>query len=281
MSIEVKNLFYFYNPKSSIEVGALNNINLSIPNHSFSAIIGETGSGKTTLVQHFNGLYFPSTGEVKVDDFILTGKKKKYKRLKEIKKHVGLIFQFPEYQLFEETVLLDVAYGPKNFGLSEKESIEAAKKALNQVGIPESYYERSPFELSGGERRRVAIAGILAMEPDILVLDEPNAGLDPQGCKEIMQLVTDYYAKDKTVIIVTHDMNLVLEYCDNAYLLHEGKLIFQGSPYDLFKDYQDLVEVPPLYFFVNKLNNVGFDIPLRKIHFTDDLIPYVEKGRKK
>ena len=228
MAIKVSNVFYTYLPKSPTKTLALNDISLTIEEHSFVAFVGETGSGKSTLIQTFNALLCPTSGQVEVDDFVITSKAKKNKRVKDLRKHLGLVFQFPEYQLFEETVEKDVAFGVKNFGADEKTALEKAHKAILSVGLDESYFKRSPFDLSGGEKRRVAIAGILAIEPDILVLDEPTAGLDPKGVSDLMSLVTKMHKEGKTIIIVTHDMDVVMNYCEKVFVLKKGQLAFSS-----------------------------------------------------
>ena len=187
MSITFKDVEYIYSQDTPFAYHALKGVNLDIPKGSFTALIGHTGSGKSTLIQHINALLIPTKGEVDIGDVHITNNEKP-KVLKPLRKKAGLVFQFPEYQLFEETIEKDIAFGPRNFGMSEEEAKEVARKMLKRVGLDESYLERSPFELSGGQKRRVAIAGILAMDPDILVLDEPTAGLDPQGAKEMLDL---------------------------------------------------------------------------------------------
>lgn len=225
MPIEFKELSHIYNASSPFPYVALHEINLAIKEGIFTAVIGETGSGKSTLVQHLNALLLPTEGTVTVDEFSVGANKKENKNLKQLRKKVGLVFQFPEYQLFEETILKDVSFGPKNFGLSEEEAIQRAKKALEIVGIDQSYLERSPFDLSGGQKRRVAIAGILAADPDILVLDEPTAGLDPQGAKEMMGLFLRLNQEmGKTIIMVTHDMEHVMNYCEEVIVLEHGRV---------------------------------------------------------
>lgn len=281
MSIKVSNLFYTYMPKTPMASLALNDVSLEIKEHSFTAFIGHTGSGKSTLVQMFNALLKPSSGKIEVDNFVVetTKKKKKTKNLKELRKHVGLVFQFPEYQLFEETVEKDVAFGVKNFGAKDEEALEKAHKALLSVGIPESYFQKSPFELSGGEKRRVAIAGILAIEPDILVLDEPTAGLDLKGSNEIMSLLQQMHKNGTTIILVTHDMDIVMKYCSDVFVLNHGQLIFNGTPSELFENAREemAVEIPPLYVLAKKLIDKGFKLNIENIRNVDDLISQLKE----
>ena len=201
MSIKIENLSYIYAEKTPGEHQALFDINLDILDHTFMALIGETGSGKSTLVQHLNGLIYPTKGKITIGDYCIEGGQKKHKGIKKLRQYCGLVFQFPEYQLFEETVLKDVSFGPKNFGLSNEESIEKAKESLSLVGLDESYYNRSPFELSGGEKRRVAIAGIIALSPKILVLD--TAGLDPHGEREMLKLFQKIYETGTSIVLAT------------------------------------------------------------------------------
>ena len=274
MAIKVSDLFYVYNPKSPNRTEALNGVSLTIEDNSFVAFVGETGSGKSTLIQNLNALLLPSQGQIEVDDFIITPKKKKNKNIKQLRKHIGLVFQFPEYQLFEETVEDDVAFGVKNFGLKGEEALDKAHKALLSVGLDESYFKRSPFELSGGEKRRVAIAGILAIEPDILVLDEPTAGLDPKGVHEIMSLVEQMHKDGKTIILVTHDMDIVLKYCQKVFVLNKGQLAFEGNPNQLFAlNNEELsIEVPALYELARKLKDKGLKLDIESIHSIDDFV---------
>ena len=274
MAIKVNNVFYTYTPKSPTATLALNGVSLTIEEHSFVAFVGETGSGKSTLMQNLNALLVPSSGQIEVDDFVITPKAKKNKRIKDLRKHVGLVFQFPEYQLFEETVEKDVAFGVKNFGADEQTALEKAHQALLSVGLDESYFTRSPFDLSGGEKRRVAIAGILAIEPDILVLDEPTAGLDPKGVHDIMSLVQKMHESGKTIILVTHDMDVVMKYCEKVFVLNKGKLVFEGNPYQLFaQDNESLgIEVPALFELARKLKQKGLKLDIENIHNVDDFI---------
>lgn len=282
MPIQVNNLFYTYLPKSPIQTEALRGVTLEIENHSFCGILGQTGSGKSTLIQTLNALLIPTKGEVHVDDFLVSNKKNKNKKIKQLRKHLAIVFQFPEYQLFEETVEKDVAFGAKNFGASKEEALNKAHRALISVGLDESYFTRSPFELSGGEKRRVAIAGILAIEPDILVLDEPTAGLDPKGAADIMSLVEEMYNQGKSIILVTHDMDLVLKYCQKVFVLKEGQLVFEGSPSDLFRDGESnfSIEIPLLFQYANKLRNRGLPIDINRIKTTQDLIKQIKEWKQ-
>mgnify|MGYP002853931416 CR=1 FL=1 len=273
MSIKINNVFFTYSKKTANETRALADISTCINDGDFVAILGETGSGKSTLIQMFNGLLMPEKGMIEVDQFIVTPKKRKNKHTKDLRKKVGVVFQFPEYQLFEDTVEKDVAFGPRNFGIKENEALTIAHNALNSVGIDESFYQRSPFDLSGGEKRRIAIAGILALNPDIIVLDEPTAGLDPHGTEVIMTLLQKINEEGKTVILVTHDMNIVMRYARSTLVLHQSNLLFSGSTSELFKhpEYLISLEVPPLYRLVAILNEKGLNIDVSKIKNTDDL----------
>lgn len=257
MPITFKQLTHIYNANSPFPYAALHEIDLDIKEGVFTAVIGETGSGKSTLVQHLNALLLPTSGSVEIDEFSVTPDKKKNKNLKQLRKKVGLVFQFPEYQLFEETILKDVCFGPKNFGLSEEEAIKRAKEVLNIVGLDESYLERSPFDLSGGQKRRVAIAGILAADPDVLVLDEPTAGLDPQGAYEMMQLFQTLNKKHKkTIIMVTHDMEHVMNYCKEVIVLKDGRVEKKCTTATFFKNTKlmDTLNItPPAVIRVKRL----------------------------
>lgn len=277
MPINVDHLFYAYLKKSPQRVEALNDVSLTIDDHAYVALLGETGSGKSTLAQHLNALLVPDSGTLTIDDFVITPKKRKNKRIHELRKHVGMVFQFPEYQLFEETVEKDVAFGPFNFSSNKEEALALAHEALSKVGLDESYYQRSPFELSGGERRRVALAGIFAIKPDVLVLDEPTVGLDHQGSKDIMELVNKMYLEGTSIILITHDMNLVNNYVQKVYYLERGQLKFIGTPSELFANKELNIEIPDLYKFVNALNDRGYDIPLEKIKSVKDVVPYLRR----
>ncbi|GAB2025089.1 energy-coupling factor ABC transporter ATP-binding protein [Lactovum odontotermitis] len=224
-----------YQAKTPFASQALFDIDLEIADGSFTALIGHTGSGKSTLLQHLNGLLQPTTGTVIVGDIIIKSGSKQ-KDIKPVRKRVGVVFQFPEAQLFDETVLKDAAFGPQNFGVDKDTAEKIAREKLIQVGLQEELFERSPFELSGGQMRRVAIAGILAMEPEVLVLDEPTAGLDPKARQEMMQLFNDLHVKQGlTVVLVTHNMDDVADYADYVYLLEKGRVINSGTPSEIFQ----------------------------------------------
>ncbi len=263
MSIEFKKVNYIYGENTPFSYIALKDVSLKIPQGSFTALIGHTGSGKSTLIQHINALLLPSNGEVDIDEFVIRAGEKQ-EVLKPLRKKAGLVFQFPEYQLFEETIEKDIIFGPTNFGMSEEEAKERAGKVLKLVGLDESYLERSPFELSGGQKRRVAIAGILAMEPDILVLDEPTAGLDPQGAKEMLELFKKFQESGKTVIMVSHDMNHVLQYCDHVVVMNHGEVERYCDVDELFseRDYLESmsIDLPVITDFIQELNMGGFHI---------------------
>lgn len=263
MSITFKEVEHTYSENTPFSYHALKGVNLDIKTGSMTALIGHTGSGKSTLIQHINALLLPTKGEVHIEDFLITATDKP-ETLKPLRKKAGLVFQFPEYQLFEETILKDIIFGPKNFGVDENEAIDIAKQTLKLVGLDESYLEKSPFDLSGGQKRRVAIAGILAMNPDILILDEPTAGLDPQGAKDMLDLFKKINNQGKTVIIVSHDMNQVLEYCDDVIVMNKGIVEKHESVEDLFKETQYLsslsIDLPTITSFILQLNENGFDI---------------------
>lgn len=237
MSIKFENVFFTYQENTPFCTHALNNINLEINDNEFVGLIGHTGSGKSTLVQHINALLRPSKGVIKVGDYEIIAKAKKIKNLKNLKKYAGLVFQFPEYQLFEETVAKDILFGPKNFNLlNGVNPDDLVKNILNMVGLDESFKDKSPFELSGGEKRRVAIAGILAFNPDVLIVDEPTAGLDPKSAISMMNLFKKFNEEGKTIILVTHQMDHVINYASRIIVFNESKIEFDGIPYDLFKN---------------------------------------------
>lgn len=265
-----KNVSFKYNKKS--KKNTLDNINLTINDKDeFITILGHTGSGKSTLVQLMNALLLPDSGELEV--FGKTIKSKNNDKLSEIRKKVGLVFQFPEYQLFEETVIKDIIFGPINFGKSKEEATEIAKSTCKLLGIPEELYEKSPFNLSGGQMRRIAIAGILASEPDILILDEPTVGLDPKGRKEILELLQRIQSEThKTIILVTHDMNVVAKASKRVLVMKDGKLIKDTTPRELFSNVDELKEMnldlPDVSKLAIKLKEAGLikynELPLLK-----------------
>ena len=279
MQIKINDLSYVYLKKTPNEVEALHHVSLEIPEGKVTSIIGHTGSGKSTLIQTLNGLLIPTEGEVNVGEFKITPKKNKNKNIKKLRKSLAIVFQFPEYQLFEETVEKDVAFGLRNYGVKQEEAIKEAHEALKIVGIDESFYKRSPFELSGGEKRRVAIAGIIALKPDILVLDEPTAGLDPEGSQIILNLIKKFNESGKTIILVTHDMNLVLNHSDNVVVINDGHIAFSGTPSDLFA--QDVskysIEVPELYKFCLLLKSKGVDLDITKVRTIEDLMSQLRR----
>ncbi len=260
MGITLENVSYIYQNGTPFASTALSDVSLTIKDGSYTALIGHTGSGKSTILQLLNGLLVPTDGEVRVFDTLITPTSVN-KEIRQIRKQVGLVFQFAENQIFEETVLKDVAFGPQNFGVSREEAETIAREKLAMVGIDESLFERSPFELSGGQMRRVAIAGILAMEPRILVLDEPTAGLDPIGRKELMNLFKKLHQDGITIVLVTHLMDDVAEYADQVYVMEKGRLVKSGEPSFIFQDI-DFMEkiqlgVPKITRFAQKLIKRG------------------------
>lgn len=263
MSITFKEVEHIYSENTPFSYHALKGVNLKITDQSFTAIIGQTGSGKSTLIQHINALLLPTSGSINIDEYLITATDKPSK-LKPLRKKAGLVFQFPEYQLFEETIEKDIIFGPMNFGVSEEEAKKIAHNVLKTVGLDESYLNKSPFDLSGGQKRRVAIAGILAMNPDILILDEPTAGLDPQGTNEMMSLFKRINESGKTIILVTHDMNHVLQYCDEVVVMNHGKVEKHDTVTNVFKDSEYLnslgIDLPIITNFIIKLNNQGFNL---------------------
>jgi energy-coupling factor transport system ATP-binding protein len=257
MHISFQQVEYRYSYKTPFEKLALEDITLSIPSGQFLAVIGHTGSGKSTLLQHLNALLKPTSGLVKVGEYEISPEKK-MKSLKPVRQKVGIVFQFPEHQLFEETVLKDICYGPMNFGVSEEEAKERAKELIVKVGLSEDILHKSPFDLSGGQMRRVAIAGVLAMNPDVLVLDEPTAGLDPRGQREIMDMFYDLHKeKGLSTILVTHSMEDAAHYADEIVIMQKGRLKRKGSPQDIFSSPEELFEmgldVPDVVRFQFKL----------------------------
>jgi len=255
MKIEFNNVSYTYNKK----VDALKNVNLCLENNEIIFILGHTGSGKSTLIQHMNGLLFPSSGEVKIkigeSTYIVNAKEKK---IKELRKNIGMVFQFPESQLFESDVLKDVMFGPKNFGYSEEEALILSKESLSLVGLDKSFYEKSPFDLSGGEKRKVAIAGVLASKPKILVLDEPTSSLDNKSTREFFMLLNQLKDEGNMIVVVSHDVNLCYEYADRVIILDDGRVTYFGDYKNAFLDKALLesarIEMPFVLKIKEKLN---------------------------
>ena len=260
MGIILDNVSYTYQEGTPFASAALSDVSLTIVDGSYTAIIGHTGSGKSTILQLLNGLLVPTKGSVRVFDTLITSTSVN-KQIRQIRKQVGLVFQFAENQIFEETVLKDVAFGPQNFGVSVEEAEAIAREKLALVGIDESLFERSPFELSGGQMRRVAIAGILAMEPSILVLDEPTAGLDPIGRKELMDLFKKLHQDGITIVLVTHLMDDVAEFADQVYVMEKGKLVKGGKPSLVFQNVEFMEKiqlgVPKITRFAQRLVDRG------------------------
>ena len=273
MAIKIEHLSYVYLKKTPNEVEALHDVSLEIPENKITAIVGHTGSGKSTLIQTLNGLIIPTSGKITYKDFVISSDIKKLKKIKELRKHISIVFQFPEYQLFEETVEKDVAFGLKNYGYKEEDAILKAHDALKLVGLDESFYKRSPFELSGGEKSRVAIAGIITIETEVLILDEPTAGLDPLGSKIILDLIVNLNKNGKTIILVTHDMGIVLNHADHVIVINEGNIAFEGSPSTLFNgDVSDYsIDLLPLFSFCKLLESHNVNIDINKIRTVDDL----------
>lgn len=277
MGIALENVSFTYQEGTPLASAALLDVSLTIEDGSYTALIGHTGSGKSTILQLLNGLLVPSQGSVRVFDTLITSTSKN-KDIRQIRKQVGLVFQFAENQIFEETVLKDVAFGPQNFGVSEEDAEKIAHEKLALVGIDESLFDRSPFELSGGQMRRVAIAGILAMEPAILVLDEPTAGLDPLGRKELMNLFKKLHQSGMTIVLVTHLMDDVAEYANQVYVMEKGRLVKGGKPSDVFQDVVFMEEVqlgvPKITAFCKRLADRGVSfkrLPIKIEEFKESL----------
>ncbi|HEU7082004.1 TPA: energy-coupling factor transporter ATPase [Streptococcus pneumoniae] len=281
MGIALENVNFIYQEGTPLASAALSDVSLTIEDGSYTALIGHTGSGKSTILQLLNGLLVPSQGSVRVFDTLITSTSKN-KDIRQIRKQVGLVFQFAENQIFEETVLKDVAFGPQNFGVSEEDAVKTAREKLALVGIDESLFDRSPFELSGGQMRRVAIAGILAMEPSILVLDEPTAGLDPLGRKELMTLFKKLHQSGMTIVLVTHLMDDVAEYANQVYVMEKGRLVKGGKPSDVFQDVVFMEEVqlgvPKITAFCKRLADRGVSfkrLPIKIEEFKESVAKWI------
>ncbi len=262
MSIELKNVYYTYSPNTAYEMHALQDINLTIPDHQFIGIIGHTGSGKSTLIQLFNGLMRPTSGDVYYNGDDIWGEKY---NLRGLRSEVGLVFQYPEHQLFEVDVLTDVCFGPKNQGLSDQEAREQAEIALRHVGLSEEFYKKSPFELSGGQKKRVAIAGVLAMNPKILILDEPTAGLDPRGRDEILDQIAGLHrTRGITIVLVSHSMEDIAKYVERIIVMNHGEVAFDDTPKKVFSHYRELEKIglgaPQITYIMHDLKERGLDV---------------------
>ena len=261
MSFIINHLSHVYGEKTTLEVKALDDISIKIADGEFIGLIGHTGSGKSTLVQHLNGLMKATGGQILYNGEDIYDKS--YDRVR-LRYHVGLVFQYPEHQLFEESVFKDVCFGPKNMGLSEKEAELKAYEALKKVKLPDDFFYVSPFDLSGGQKRRVAIAGVLAMDPDVLILDEPTAGLDPAGRDEILDLIKGLHESGKTIILVSHSMDDVANYVDRLLVMNRGKLVMDGRPGEIFARFRELQRIglaaPEVTYIMHKLNI--FDLPV-------------------
>ncbi len=282
MSIKIENLSYIYGENGPYEMVALDNINVEITNGEFIGLIGHTGSGKSTLIQHMNGLLKAKSGAVYIDGINVFDKNTD---LKTIRKKVGLVFQYPEYQLFEETVYKDIAFGPLNY-LSDKVMVDkVVRQTAELVGISAEMLEKSPFELSGGQKRRVAIAGVLAMEPDVLILDEPAAGLDPDGRKTILEEIKNIHEKRNiTVILVSHSMDDIAVYADRILVMHKGRLVMADKPEKIFKREKELEEIgldiPVVTKILNRIKNKGYNVPdgIFEIEKAADVLAKIMKG---
>lgn len=304
MRIKMIEVSQIYNVNINEKFEAISNINLNVSENEFIGIIGPTGSGKTTLIEHLNGLLIPSKGKIeffydveKIDKKtnikkiekkyqIIKKSWRKIKKINQIRKRIGLVFQFAEYQLFEETIEKDIIFGPLNMGFSKEESLEIAKDVIKKVGLDESFLKRNPFELSGGQKRRVAIAGILAMKPDVLVLDEPTAGLDPKGCDEILKLFDKLHKEGMTILIVSHNLDDILKYTNRTIFLKDGQIIKDDKTINILSDIEFLIEnemyVPKLISLTNKLNKkYNINIPYtRSINEFINIINKIKEENK-
>lgn len=285
MSIKIENLNYIYGKGTAYEINALRDINLTIEDGEFIGLIGHTGSGKSTLIQHLNGLLRADSGNIYVDGENIYDEKYSMKKLRS---KVGLVFQYPEYQLFEIDVFSDVCFGPKNQGLSKTEIEQRAKNALQSVGLPEELYKQSPFELSGGQKRRAAIAGVLAMEPEVLILDEPMAGLDPKGRDEILEEIDKLHReRGITILLVSHSMEDVASYADRLIVMNKGNVQFQGTPREVFSHYKELEKMglaaPQITYLMHGLRRKGFELDVNAITVDEakqEILKFFQKKRE-
>ena len=276
--MKLDHVYHTYSKKTPYQFEALKDVTLTIEEGTFTALVGHTGSGKSTLIQHLNALLLPTQGQLTVNGVTIEANKQP-KNIKSLRQYAGLVFQFPEYQLFEETVEQDVMFGPLNFGMKLEEAKKRAHEALHLVGLDESFYSRSPFELSGGERRRVAIAGILAIQPKVLILDEPTAGLDPQGAKAMMSLFVSLFQQGMTIVLVTHDMELVYEYTDHVVVMQEGHVLKKTTTLDFFLTPIEGYPVmhPPFLQLLMLVQAKGIALPFDQIKNLTQLITYLKE----
>lgn len=282
MPIVIKNLTHIYNANLPLATEALHDINLTVEDGEYIGLIGHTGSGKSTLIQHLNGLLKPTSGQIIVNGFDLADKKTS---LRAIRKEVGLVFQYPEYQLFEETIAKDIAFGPKNLGLDEAEVSARVEEAMQLVGLEAALAERSPFELSGGQRRRVAIAGVLSMRPKVLILDEPIAGLDPKGRAEILQLIDNYHKKyNATIILVSHNMDDIANVASRIIVMNRGRVALDGTPKQIFSQTEKMQElgldVPQVALLARELSSMGVQVP-KDILTQEEMLAFLLERRNK
>ncbi len=273
MSIKAENVTYIYSPGTAMEQYALRDVNFEIPDGQFVGLIGHTGSGKSTLIQHLNGLMKPTSGTIIYNGVDIHSEGM---NLRQLRSKVGLVFQYPEHQLFEVDVFSDVCYGPRNQGLSEEEIKERAREALQLVGLEERFWQQSPFELSGGQKRRVAIAGVLAMNPEVLILDEPTAGLDPRGRDEILDQIAELHEKrGMTIILVSHSMEDIARYADRLMVMNHGEKVFDGTPKEVFEHYRELeamgLAAPQVTYIAHAIREQGIDM--------DEDVTTVEEAR--
>ena len=288
MEISLKDVSLTYMKNTPFEKVAIENINISIPSQKIIGIIGHTGSGKSSLIQLIGGLLLPTSGTIRVESYEWGNKKSKV--LSELRKHIGIVFQYPEYQLFEETVEKDIAFGPKNLGMDERKLPQIVKESMDLVNLSyETYSKRSPFELSGGQMRRAAIAGVIASSPKVLILDEPTAGLDPKGRKEILQMISNLHdARSMTTIIISHSMDEIASMVDHILVLSNGQLLLEGSPDVIFQQMELLktngLDIPEITKFVHKINSsLNLSIPLNCYTMEcleDYIFHYLQKGNK-
>lgn len=281
MAIRFEQVNFTYGAGTTLSQDVLHDINVNMPTGEITAIIGQTGSGKSTLIQHINGLLKPTTGQVLIDDFKLTSGTKE-KQLIQLRQKVGIVFQFPENQLFANTVIEDVMYGPLNFGMTKAAAKIAAEQALTRIGVSENLWSKSPFDLSGGQMRRVAMSGTLASDPSVIVLDEPAAGLDPRGQAELLALVLELKKMGKTVVFISHQMEHVVTVADQVIVMHEGRIVAQEAPKVLFNRdlswFQDLMlDLPKAGQFAEKMKAAGLILPRRPLDL-QDLASLINKG---